>query len=872
MAVSLAALACLNGGRAFASSTCSDCHNMPPLDAAYRNLTSGGFVGSHSTHNPAVATATSCEPCHTGASSYLTGHRDGVIQISSNLNASPVAATYSKGTFFNQTSIPVMGSCSNVNCHFEAVTPSWGSAKLTSPTGCATCHGAPPSDGNHPSIIGAGKKHGDYYGTGTASCVKCHSDHTLEATPFAHATSAGKRALMVGFLSAPNSGGAYSGNLAYPAYLPSQNPPRNGSCTALYCHSNGAGGAAKVTPVWGSTLPADCSGCHDTKRTTTVATTLSGKHDRHMNPANNALIGINNGLNCIDCHAKTVSSNTAIGTTSRHVNGLVDYSSARGGGSAHYNAATKSCSSVYCHSNGNRSSLVYVNPPAWNSTATLSCNGCHGTSSALGAPDYASGGTASGTPNSHAKHLAGATSTTACAPCHAKTVSATSSLAFKDYTAGNYHLNGKTDVTFLASRAGAGASWNQATTTCSSIYCHGGNSIQWGAAAPNCQDCHGGGANPSVADFSGTFWSNGTLSTIQMTGTGSWADTGHGRPAASGNYPGSGNAAANFTGIANYCEWCHDSTISHGTATNPFRLRNFADPTWGLNGACMICHATGSAGVTVSGVTRNGSTASKVGSFHYGAKHTALLAGGQFCWDCHDPHGAGSTNQFMIRQYPALTSDTVTGAPTSQSAVAVVFALSATPTGTDYAKSTAPFNGICNVCHTTTSHYTTTAGDSHNAGLRCTSCHNHTGDAATTAFKPTNNCDSCHGYPPAPTGFVGTHGNYSSARNEDYLGGAGAHLIAAHINPNAKPSDGWANCAVCHSHGSLSPATHTMVTPVSPSKITVDVSDRLRFNPGLHTGPQWYNGVLVDGGANATGSCLNVACHFKASKKWSTEK
>ena len=131
---------------AHGASLCSDCHGMPPIDAPYRNITTGGFRGSHQTHNPAVAGAQNCEPCHTGSISYTSGHANGVISLAANINSSPVAAAYSKGVFFNQTSLPVLGTCASVNCHFEAVTPVWASAPLLAPAGCATCHGAPPSD------------------------------------------------------------------------------------------------------------------------------------------------------------------------------------------------------------------------------------------------------------------------------------------------------------------------------------------------------------------------------------------------------------------------------------------------------------------------------------------------------------------------------------------------------------------------------------------------------------------------------------------------------------------------------------------------------------------------------------------------------
>ncbi len=737
------------------------CHGMPPRDGARKanlhfNSQSSAFPGNHQAHLKAAPAAGDCSICHAPVAPTNFGHQNGVIAMANSLNgysSATLRAKYNKGVFFNQTSIPNLtnATCSNVNCHFETTTPVWGSGTFVSPTNCNACHGAPPADGNHPAAAGAGKKHGDYYGTTTGSCIKCHNDHTIEAKPFSHATSAGKRSLVLQFITAPNSGGTYSktADLVYPAYLPSQTTAanRNGTCSSLYCHSNGNGGLPTTTPAWGSTLATDCSGCHG-GAAGAASVIATGKHAAHVNNA--AVLGTNFG--CVDCHAKTVSNNTTIATIANHVNGLKDYSGARAGGSARYSTTTKVCTNVYCHSNGNRSALVYVNMSGnktWTGTAALGCNGCHGRTGTTGAPDYANGGTASSSANSHAKHVASAAD---CEKCHTSTTTSGSAIN----TGSLLHLNGTVDVTFDAAKAGATATWTQSSAACGNVTCHGGtgSTVTWGGASLNCQDCHGNGATASVADFGATFWNNGTISKFQLTGTGSWADTGHGRPAASGNYAGSANPPANFAGITNYCEWCHDSTINHNVSTNPFRLRSWTDATWGKNGACMICHATGSAGITVGGQLRNASAASKVGAYHYGAKHSTALSGGQYCWDCHDPHGTGTTNQFMIRSKPALVSDATTGAPTTQSSISVVFTLSATPTGTDYAKSAAPFNGICNVCHTTTSHYTTTAGDGHNSGTRCTSCHSHSGDGTTktSAFTPVGGgvssggaaCYGCH--------------------------------------------------------------------------------------------------------------------------------
>ena len=219
------------------------------------------------------------------------------------------------------------------------------------------------------------------------------------------------------------------------------------------------------------------------------------------------------------------------------------------------------------------------------------------------------------------------------------------------------------------------------------------------------------------------------------------------------------------------------------------------------------------------------------------------------CKSCHDVHG--TANLFMIR--------------TTINGINVAFG----NTSSAFVQTVAPYQGLCQVCHTLTNHYKSGQALDGHPTKNCLSCHSH---KATYAFQPSTSCDSCHGYPPVPAGFSGGHGNYTSARTEDYLGGGGAHTIVRHVKPTAVPSEGWANCTMCHGNGSLSPATHTMIMPVTPSKITVDLTDRYKFNPDIPLNSSRYSGVLQDGGANATGSCFNVKCHFKPSKKWSPLK
>ena len=275
---------------------CDYCHRMPPLDAATagKDPVSGAVPGSHQAH--ASASALSCAKCHGGqVLGYLTGHRDGVIDLSDDLGYSrkPV------GVFLNQTSAPPapLGTCSAAACHSDGkghgkATPPWGSPAFQAPGDCSQCHDVAPSTGSHPVT---GSKHAAYFGTGTGSCLKCHADHPSEAKPFGHASSAGQRPIEVKFAG----GGGFA----------------QGNCSNLYCHSNGKGSFA--TPSWGGSL--DCTGCHG-GATSSGAAALSGKHASHLNNA--GFLGTN--YSCIECHAATVSASTTIADFTKHVDGSVE--------------------------------------------------------------------------------------------------------------------------------------------------------------------------------------------------------------------------------------------------------------------------------------------------------------------------------------------------------------------------------------------------------------------------------------------------------------------------------------------------------------------------------------------------------------------
>lgn len=359
----------LLAGTGHAALSCNGCHGMPPLDSGGgRDGTTGAFEGNHITHG--TSSQTSCIPCHGAAiSNYSSSHARDRIAMASRIagySGASGAARYRNGIVFNQTTFPVLGTCTNTNCHFEATTPTWGAAYFSSPADCNRCHGAPPSSGSHPA-------HVTYYGAGTLSCVKCHSDYTAEAKPFAHATSAGKRGLKIQFTASPNTGGTYDGNVSYPAYLPSNNPARNGTCSNLYCHSNGKASPTYADRTWGGGS-LSCKGCHGTD---SGFTSIAGEpnyantggtpnsHEKHVGG-----LGFANTTRCAYCHNGTVDATIPdkLNNSALHLNGSRNIGiKLTGGKTGSYDAGSKSCSATYCH--GDSTSPEWGNPTV--------CNDCH---------------------------------------------------------------------------------------------------------------------------------------------------------------------------------------------------------------------------------------------------------------------------------------------------------------------------------------------------------------------------------------------------------------------------------------------------------------------------------------------------------------
>lgn len=463
--------------------TCSSCHGMPPEDFAERDPDTGAFQGSHQNHQPANATSANCTVCHNvnfTLAKYSTSHRDGKISFQNALNASPAAdakytadgVTYGQTVFKNQTSIPVLGSCANINCHFESTTPVWGGAFTE---GCNSCHNAVPTTKSHPAHFGLNDPE--------TMCEKCHNNHTNDAMPYQHATSAAHRPIAV------NADNGYTGSNG--KFLPSQVLDRQpGSCASASCHADPYGPGKIPSPTWGGNT-VGCIVCHkDSGAFGANYAPDSGSHAAHM---------LVPDTTCGQCHAGTVNNavDTPFGGTF-HTDGDIDVIGGYPPNVAKHskNSGYSSCTNASCHADPYSENTV--TSPVWGQIS--GCASCH-----RGVGAFAAfGGPSTGSHTSHMKLF-----NSACNQCHEG--------AEKNVSGGLTHPKGKIEVSndYTASPV---TKHNPGTYTgyCMSASCHASPygfgavpSPVWNAKS-GCVSCH---TNDIVNGQNGTFAPNGAPAT-----------------------------------------------------------------------------------------------------------------------------------------------------------------------------------------------------------------------------------------------------------------------------------------------------------------------------------------------------------------------
>lgn len=654
--------------------------------------------------------------------------------------------------------------------------------------GCSSCHGYPPTTNTAGGSTGYANDPatGHNYAAAKNESQTGHLTHTSNPLNYScddcHKGNAHNTGTFTDvFINKAGLKASLNGS------VPSYAPAGSGTCSSVYCHSNGNPAAMVYKAVnWGDALTTgkivgtanECVSCHDgvISGSNTMATNAHFKH----------VDSTGRNIGCVVCHAATVSSNTVIANAANHVNGIRDVSfsgSLASGGS--WNGS--SCATSYCHSNGAGSFAA----PVWNTPASGQCGTCHGTATA---PILASG--------SHQTHFTVVGDTTpgvVCVKCHVY-------VSESDSTHINKTLN------FVTPGVGVGCAANSCHATITPP--------TWGANTGNntCTKCHGTGtvtvnaANRDVvAPVGGTLTGTGLVSDNAKVG----AHKTHLRYL---------NGFSNYSTVDYRCETCHGALPVVGTHANSTSTPNFQNLA-----------------------TRWGAIATA--SFSAGSCNNIY---------CHNPAGAGGTLD---------AANAGTG-------------VSPLWTNGAYLADGGKSKANCEMCHKVPGSAGFSKQSAH-GGMdtdaspnQCNSCHGHNGDAVGAIGQrhidgiryASGACNSCHGYPPvsaAVIGSVGVQGNYSTAKEEDYVNGGGAHSVPGHVSLIALPGSGWANCAVCHSGGSLTPASHTMSMPVQQSNVTIQVDPRYKFNPNL---PIIYSGPL-DNSTN-TGTCSNVSCHFKFSPNW----
>ena len=559
---------------------CQDCHgtripaDYRPVDATSRDPFTGGFQGNHRTHIGATTSAGVCNKCHPGSSSYAINHRNGTIKLSSNINSSHLQAMYRNVTSFPQTTTPTLGTCTNVNCHFEKGTPVWGTTSLfQSPNDClGTCHGSPPNGGAN-GADGSHSVHNTWF-PGLNNCSKCHPSHTV--TPyFDHATSAANRGVVVKS-SDPAYGpfGQYSGNTK--DFLPSQANTFS-KCNNFYCHSTVQGltdptqpPTTLYAPTWGgppyASICGETRGCHgvgwahpdDAPNFPGRWFTLnSGSHEKHLKYRFNELGNCqachynytNNGTDCSSCHLvhgafiNHIDHTITMAFDPDNILFMEDTGSYSGDSTP--GTPYGSCSGLYCHSDGTAvsTSVLVPKPPLQWGSGPLTCSGCHGYP-----PAYATG-----TPNKANSHVAHSGYT--CNNCHYSTTTDGTSITTSRYHVNRaYNVTPGSSITFTYSFATSGG-------TCNNISCHHGGNATWGTTLP-CNGCHD--APPATASHM-----------THYSGTVAQAGYGDTRIAQ--------DLSANASGYIMNCGNCHPMDASrHGNGIIEVELYNAQAPVGSL--------------------------------------------------------------------------------------------------------------------------------------------------------------------------------------------------------------------------------------------------------------------------------------------------
>ncbi len=247
---------------------CGSCHETAPT------------TSSHPKHCDGAPYSFECSECHFNPggeaggwydSTYGTSqHVDGQVQIAFNNTAQGLALHFGDANFPGNWD--GVDTCSDIWCHEPGdgtdanaldPTPVWNdpATSFCGAGGGGSCHGD-RTQGNRP-LSGAHNKHlGNNLPTTSNSpnynytCAECHNGGAVGVDTYGTASHVDGNPTLVFDVIASGTIANRPGILGTPSYSPGTSL-RTGTCSSVYCHSNGAASEAGDTGPNGSYSPAD---------------------------------------------------------------------------------------------------------------------------------------------------------------------------------------------------------------------------------------------------------------------------------------------------------------------------------------------------------------------------------------------------------------------------------------------------------------------------------------------------------------------------------------------------------------------------------------------------------------------------------------
>ena len=208
------------------------------------------------------------------------------------------------------------------------------------------------------------------------------------------------------------------------------------------------------------------------------------------------------------------------------------------------------------------------------------------------------------------------------------------------------------------------------------------------------------------------------------------------------------------------------------------------------------------------------------------------------CGSCHDPHSPNMTKD-PHTDVEAINLSLIRKETRHVDSALDLAIFQQRPEHFAFDDDNEPWNGICQTCHTQTSHHTNdnSADHSHFIGSDCTGCHPH-GEGFMAAGG--GSCDGCHGAPPVS----GAHAKHFGGNADQASYGGTDNLSSA--------TDYIFQCGNCH--------------PLSSAKHSNGIVDIELYNAGAPAGSlKNLNPPTAD---YVLGTCSNIYCHSKTD--WSS--